>query len=222
MAIAYVQSTGNSGSGISSLGVAFGSNVTAVSTISTNVRLGLSLYDHVADSQANTYGTPIAVTSGTNHTNTHTAAHNAASGATTVTAYASSSTTIRFAIHEYSTSTALTYDADDSGNTGTSTTSWTTSTAVNTAATALAISSESTDTDVGSVSYDAGPAYTGRQFILNRLHTGEKILSSTGTQQNTGTFPTSENYGAMLVLYKENVGGGGLQKSSLSLLGVGT
>ena len=219
MTIAYADSAKNYTAAGTSLGITL--NVPAGGTITTFVRLGIGKYSSISDDDTNTYDTPIEADSGTNHTNTHVAAHNCASNAANViTVVPTSSTTIRFVGSCYSSDTVLKLDTNNS-NSGSSTTTWSTGSATNSTQPCLAVTSTSTDTNVAGITPDGGPGYIERKEESSRINLCDNIFTSTGSQQNTGTFTTSENYVSQIILYIEDTGGGGSTPNNLMMLGVG-
>ena len=183
-------------------------NVPAGGTITTFVRLGIGKYSSISDDDSNTYDTPIAADSGTNHTNTHIAAHNCASNAANViTVVPTSSTTIRFVGSCYSSDNVLELDTNNS-NSGSSTTTWSSGSVSNSSQPCLLVTSTSTDTNVAGITPDGGPGYIERKEESSRINICDNISTSTGSQQNTGTFTTSENYVCQIIAYVEAAAGG--------------
>ena len=201
MAIAKVQSKQNDGSSITELPVVLtDSNVLAGSSLLCWMRGGIGIYDTIDDNQGNTYQTEEEQDSGTNHTLTHIAAHNCAAGATTVTFYATSSTTIRATVEEVSCATPLEKDVATVSTSGSSA-SFSSGNITNVTADVILAGGVSTNTNITFISHTT---LDENQEVASRLGSASTVFSSTAARANDGSFNTSKPYACMVLAYRES------------------
>lgn len=147
----------------------------------------------------------------------------AAAGMTvTVTYNGASSNNSGVIVQEFSSATALTLD-QTKGGTGTSATPTTGASAATTNANEVVIAgSVMTSTEASFTG--AGAGYSNAVGVIvsaANVAMESAVISSTGAQTATFSWPTSRIYSALLATYYEAAGGGGVTAHNLTTMGVG-
>jgi hypothetical protein len=198
--VAYVQSGSKDCGTVTSCNLAFTSNNSPGNLLVVAVRSGSTTASvTITDSQGNAYATQTSqnqTTSG--HKLTIAYVPNTKPGANTVTVAVSSSTTVRFAIHEYAgIFQASPVDASTSAQ-GSSTTPGPGKVTTRQAAELIFAASA-----VGAApTWTGGTGYTLRQSPANALATEDQVVAATGTFAGTFSFSASDNWSAGVVTFR--------------------
>lgn len=192
--------------------------IAAKSTICTGYRAATGLLSSVSDDNGNSYSEDASEINVDGMDGFIHSAHNCNSGSTVITSTTSSATTHRFAAHEVTTSTALELDQTNSGNGNTS--SPDSGNITTTAADEYLFGVTVIRLDR---TFTAGGAWTEREVVQSRVHTQDRVVSSTLTESSDTSLGSSAWWAALIASYKETAGGVTYYKTNTgSLTPVGT